>query len=145
MSTMTPATPGAPTDPQLNRLRAVYRRRGWAIWHGNATGQYWAAHTKQMVLLSGDSAQELQARIERLEQSSRPAKTTFSHLVRARRTGAVRLSPRPKPRGYRHRPGLREGPARHPVTRSSTIRSTAASAVWPAPSSVSEAAPVQSP
>lgn len=90
---------GTSSALELNRLRAAYQRRGWTVWHGNATGQYWAAHTEQMVLLSGDSAQELEAKIERLEQSSRPTETTFAHLVRARRSGAVRLRPRPKPRG----------------------------------------------
>lgn len=79
------------------------------MWHGSATGQYWAAHTGQMVLLSGDDAQQLEARIERLEQSSKPVAKTFGHLVRARRSGAVRLRPRPEPRGSRQRLGARVG------------------------------------
>ncbi|GHD30856.1 hypothetical protein GCM10007147_32990 [Nocardiopsis kunsanensis] len=101
--------PGVTPARQLDRLRAVYRRRGWTVWHGSATGQYWAAHTKQMVMLSGDSAQELEAKIERLEHSSRPAGATFSHLVRARRTGALRLPPRPRPRGSWHQRGAMAG------------------------------------
>lgn len=100
---------GVLSAPELNRLRDGYRRRGWTVWHGSATGQYWAAHTKQMVLLSGESAQELEAQIERLEHSSRPTKITFSHLVQARRTGALRLPPRPRPRGSWHRRGAMAG------------------------------------
>ncbi|WP_040698429.1 hypothetical protein [Nocardiopsis kunsanensis] len=106
---MTLETPGTSTALELNRLRDVYRRRGWTVWHGGATGQYWAAHTGQMVLLSGDSARELEGKIERLEHSSRPAATTFSHLVQARRTGALRLPPRPKPRGSWPRRGALAG------------------------------------
>lgn len=97
--------PRVSITPQLNHLRAMYRRRGWTVWHGNATGQYWAAHTKQMVILSGNGAHELQAKMEQLEQSSRPVATTFSRLVQARRTGALRLSPRPRPRGSWNRNG----------------------------------------
>lgn len=109
MSATTMKAPGVAPARHLNRLRAVYRRRGWSVWHGSATGQYWAAHTEQMVLLSGDSAQELEAKIEQLEQSSRPVATTFSHLVRARRTGALRLPPRPRPRGSWPRRGAMAG------------------------------------
>ncbi|MBB6120684.1 hypothetical protein [Nocardiopsis algeriensis] len=100
-ATMTTRAPKTSVTHQLHRLRAAYRHRGWTLWHGNATGQYWAAHTGQMVILSGDSAQELEARIECLEQSSRPSETTLARLVQARRTGALRLSPRPLPRGSR--------------------------------------------
>ncbi|WP_033353640.1 hypothetical protein [Nocardiopsis xinjiangensis] len=109
MSATTRKDPGVIPDRPLDRLQAVYRRRGWTVWHGSATGQYWAAHTKQMVLLSGDSAQELEVKIERLEQSSRPTETTFAHLARARRSGAVRLRPRPKPQGSWHRRGAMAG------------------------------------
>lgn len=108
-ATMTMEPPRDSSIYQLNRLRAVYRQRGWTVWHGSATDQYWAAHTKQMVLLSGDSARDLEAKIERLEENSRPAATAFSHMVQARRTGAVRLPPRPRPRGSWHRRGATAG------------------------------------
>jgi len=102
MSTAENPTTSDPSGAhQLNRLRAVYRRRGWTVWHGNATGQYWAAHTGQMVLLSGDSAREVAAKIERLEQSSGPRALAPSRPAQARRTGGRLLPPRPRPRGAR--------------------------------------------
>ncbi|WP_231493841.1 hypothetical protein [Nocardiopsis sp. CNT312] len=85
----------------MNRLRAAYRHRGWTVWHGDSTGQYWAAHTGRMVLLSGGSVWELAAEIEKVQPSrSAPA---VPAQARRRRAG-LRLPPRPKPRGYWGRP-----------------------------------------
>src|SRR5690625_1773645 len=110
MSTAENLTASDPSGAhQLNRLQAVYRRRGWTVWHGNATGQYWAAHTGQMVLLSGDSAREVAAKIERLEQSSRPRAVAPSRPAQARQTGGRRLPLRPRPRGIRNQRGTMAG------------------------------------
>ncbi len=68
---MTLETVEASVPQEVGRLRATYRKRGWTVWHGNATGQYWAAHTGRMVMLSGDTARELAAEIEKT-QPSRP-------------------------------------------------------------------------
>ncbi len=78
---MTLDTLAGPPALQLRRLRATYRRRGWTIWHGNSTNQYWAAHTGRMVLLSGESPQALTAEIERIQPSNHPTKapTRRSH------------------------------------------------------------------
>lgn len=110
MSTAENLTASDPSEVhRLNRLRAVYRRRGWTVWRGNATGQYWAAHTGQMVLLSGDSAREVVVKIERLEQSSRPRAVAPSRTAQARRTGGRRLLGRPRPRGPRNQSGAMAG------------------------------------
>lgn len=86
----------APVEQEVNRLRATYRWRGWTIWHGQATSQYWAAHTGRMVMLSGDSAQQLAAEIEKIQPSRPPA------MVPSRRhRSSWRLPPRPRPRGSR--------------------------------------------
>lgn len=84
---MTLERPTASVPEEVNRLRAIYRRRGWTVWHGNSTGQYWAAHTGRMVMLSGDRSQELAAEIERVQPSSRPPVKVSS--------------PRRRPRGAR--------------------------------------------
>ncbi|WP_067597197.1 hypothetical protein [Nocardiopsis listeri] len=71
---MTLDTLDVPVANHLCRLRATFRKRGWTIWHGDSTGQYWAAHTGLMVLVSGDSAQTLTKEIERIQPSRYPAK-----------------------------------------------------------------------
>lgn len=38
---------------------ATLRERGWTIWFGRHTRQYWAAHTGHMRLVYADSAEEL--------------------------------------------------------------------------------------
>ncbi|WP_231972513.1 hypothetical protein [Nocardiopsis alborubida] len=68
---MTLETVEASVPQEVGRLRATYRKRGWTVWHGSATGQYWAAHTGRMVMLSGDTARDLAAEIEKT-QPSRP-------------------------------------------------------------------------
>lgn len=78
----------------VNHLHAAYRQRGWTIWHGNATGQYWAAHTGSMMLLSGNSAQQLAVEIEKV-QPSKPV----TQAPPPRRYSPWRLPPRPRPRG----------------------------------------------
>ncbi|MFV2197385.1 hypothetical protein [Nocardiopsis sp. LOL_012] len=104
---------GTSTIQGLHRLRAAYRRRGWTVWHGNATGQYWAAHTGLMVLLSGDSAPKLAAQIERVQPGGSmptdPASPPTPAQARRRRAG-LRLPPRPRPRGHWSRPGTVAGP-----------------------------------
>ncbi|WP_444962767.1 hypothetical protein [Nocardiopsis sp. M1B1] len=85
--------PGSLIPQELNRLRATYRKRGWTVWHGNSTGQYWAAHTGRMVMLSGDSARELAAEIEKV-QPSRPV----AKVPPPRRHSLWLLPPRPRPR-----------------------------------------------
>lgn len=61
-----------PVTHHLRRLRATFQKRGWTIWHGDSTGQYWAAHTGLMVLVSGHSAQALINQIERIQPSRQP-------------------------------------------------------------------------
>nr|WP_236700665.1 hypothetical protein [Allosalinactinospora lopnorensis] len=73
-------------------MRRSYRRYGWTIWHGDTTGQYWAAHTGRMVLLSGDSDTELAEAINRFHPAL-PRETGT-----ARHWPARRLPPRPRPR-----------------------------------------------
>lgn len=63
--TRTSADAEAVTRWELARLRRAYRPLGWTLWYGKATGQYWAAHTRGMVLLCGDDAERLAAAIER--------------------------------------------------------------------------------
>lgn len=93
---LTLESPGASVAEELERLRATYRRRGWTVWHGNSTGQYWAAHTGRMVMLSGDSADALAVEIEKL-QPSRP----LAVVPMQRRSSPWRLPSRPRPRGTR--------------------------------------------
>lgn len=83
-----------PVSQGIHRLRTTYRKHGWTVWHGKATGQYWAAHTGRMVMLSGDSAQQLAAEIEKI-QPSKPS----SKVPAARHHSLWRLPPRPRPRG----------------------------------------------
>ena len=79
---------------EIHRLRTTYRKRGWTVWHGKSTGQYWAAHTGRMVMLSGDSARQLAAEIEKIQPSRPPAKAPTP-----RHHSLWRLPPRPRPRG----------------------------------------------
>ena len=81
---------------ETRRLQAAYRKRGWTIWHGDATGQFWAAHTGRMVLLSGDCTRQLADEIEKI-QSGRPP----TGIPRPRQASSWRLPPRPRPRGSR--------------------------------------------
>ncbi|MFC9085676.1 hypothetical protein [Nocardiopsis dassonvillei] len=87
---MTLETVEASVPQEVGRLRATYHKRGWTVWHGNATGQYWAAHTGRMVMLSGDTAQELAAEIERI-QPGRPV-AALPAQARRRHTELVLLS-----------------------------------------------------
>lgn len=99
---MTLETVEASVPQEVGRLRATYRKRGWTVWHGNATGQYWAAHTGRMVMLSGDSARELAAEIEKVQ----PSRPVAAVPAQARRWHTeLGLPPRPRPRGFwdRHR------------------------------------------
>jgi hypothetical protein len=99
---MTLETVEASVTQEVNRLRATYRRRGWTVWHGSSTGQYWAAHTGRMVMLSGDSARELAAEIEKV----RPSRPVVAVPAQARRWRTeLKPSPRPGPRGSRGWPG----------------------------------------
>ena len=75
---MTLDTLDAPVTHHLRRLQATYRKRGWSIWHGDSTGQYWAAHTGLMVLVSGDSAQALTNEIERIQPSRYPSRASVA-------------------------------------------------------------------
>lgn len=59
-------------DQELSLLRLRFRGRGWTFWHGGSTGQYWAAHTGRMVLLSGDNAAELAGEIRRVTGEVEP-------------------------------------------------------------------------
>ncbi|GAA3725913.1 hypothetical protein HDA32_003442 [Spinactinospora alkalitolerans] len=94
MTTTMAAEPEQPTIPRvLHRLRRTYRQHGWTIWHGEATGQYWAAHTGSMVLLCGDSETELAEAISRFRPLPRP------NTVPAPRRPPLHLPPRPRPRG----------------------------------------------
>jgi hypothetical protein len=76
---MTLETVEGPPAFHLRRLQATYRKRGWTIWHGNSTSQYWAAHTGRMVLLSGESPQALTAEIERIQPSNYPTQAPTPH------------------------------------------------------------------
>lgn len=38
---------------------AALRGRGWTVWFGRHTGQYWAAHTRSMRLICADTPEEL--------------------------------------------------------------------------------------
>ncbi|MCY9782455.1 hypothetical protein KIK06_00950 [Nocardiopsis sp. EMB25] len=76
---------GLPVAWEVHRLQSAYRRRGWTIWHGESTGQYWAAHTGRTVLVSGDSAEELVAEIERIQPRPHPS---WRLVPRPRRRGA---------------------------------------------------------
>ena len=94
---MTSTTLDIPVRRHLHRLRATYRRRGWTIWHGNSTSQYWAAHTGRMVLLSGNSAKALATEIERVQPSGHPARvptprhsSPWRRLIRPRAALAFR-------------------------------------------------------
>ncbi|MGW5877740.1 hypothetical protein ACWFMI_14490 [Nocardiopsis terrae] len=100
---MTLETVETSVTQEVNRLRATYRGRGWTVWHGNSTGQYWAAHTGSMVMLSGDSARELAAEIEKV-QPSRPVPVVTVPAQRQRWCKELKLPPRPKPRGSWGRP-----------------------------------------
>ncbi len=86
-----PGNRGASVTQEVDRLRATYRKRGWTVWHGDSTGQYWAAHTGRMVLLSGDSAQELAAGIEGIQPRKPTAAVPRPH-------SPWRLPPRPRAR-----------------------------------------------
>ncbi|WP_017583209.1 hypothetical protein [Nocardiopsis valliformis] len=57
---------------ELDRARATFRGRGWTFWHGGATGQYWAAHTGRMVLLSGNNSAELIEGIRKVTGDTAP-------------------------------------------------------------------------
>lgn len=89
-ATLTATEPDAATRWELARLRRTYRPHGWTIWHGKSTGQYWAAHTRSMVLLSGDDEAGIAAAINRFARTVRPV------VPRQRRPN---LPPRPRPRG----------------------------------------------
>ncbi|ADH65949.1 hypothetical protein HGB46_14925 [Nocardiopsis dassonvillei] len=91
---MTLETVEASVPQEVGRLRATYRKRGWTVWHGNATGQYWAAHTGRMVMLSGDTAQELAAEIERT-QPGRPVEAVPTQARRRHTELVLLLKPRP--------------------------------------------------
>ena len=82
-----------PVTDHLRRLRATFQKRGWTIWHGDSTGQYWAAHTGRMVLVSGHSAQALTHQIERIQPSRQPSRVPaprrFSPWRRPERTHRV--------------------------------------------------------
>lgn len=93
-ATLTLESVRASVTQEVDRLRATYRRRGWTVWHGKTTGQYWAAHTGRMVMLNGDSAQQLATQIEKIQPSRPPAK-----VPPPRHHSAWRLPPRPRPRG----------------------------------------------
>ncbi|MEV2277991.1 hypothetical protein AB0I72_20630 [Nocardiopsis sp. NPDC049922] len=67
--TAPPENPGVSAAREVHRLQAAYRRRGWTVWHGRWTGQYWAAHTGRMILVCGDGVRDLVARIERVQPS----------------------------------------------------------------------------
>lgn len=69
---MTLDTAFGSTGQELSRLRATFRGRGWTFWHGGATGQYWAAHTGRMVLLSGDDSAELIGEIRKMAGKTAP-------------------------------------------------------------------------
>lgn len=85
---------GTSITQEVNRLRATYRCRGWTVWHGDSTGQYWAAHTGRMVMLSSDSAEGLAEEIEKV-QPSRPA----AKVPPPPWHSLWRLPSRPRPRG----------------------------------------------
>ena len=86
----------ASTIQETRQLQTVYRKRGWTIWHGDATGQFWAAHTGRMVLLSGDSIRQLADEIEKIQPGQPP-----TGIPRPRQASPWRLPPRPRPRGSR--------------------------------------------
>ncbi|CAM3900091.1 hypothetical protein [Nocardiopsis rhodophaea] len=46
-------------------LGSVHSRSGWIFWYGSATGQYWAAHANAMMLICGDTPDELDRSIHR--------------------------------------------------------------------------------
>lgn len=91
---MTLETAEASIPQHLDWLKATYRKRGWTIWHGSSTGQYWAAHTRLMVMLSGDRAHLLAPEIEKVQPGRYPARAPLP-----RRYSPWRLPPRPRPRG----------------------------------------------
>mgnify|MGYP001270251700 CR=1 FL=1 len=85
MTTLLTAEPAHPTVTRtLHRLRHTYRPHGWTIWHGQSTGQYWAAHTHTMVLLSSTNETDLAHAIHRFGPAPRPA-TTPDRLANPRR------------------------------------------------------------
>ncbi len=82
------STPAA-IGRDLERLRRTYMSYGWTIWHGESTGQYWAAHTRSMVLLYGDTTTDLATAINRFERAAqRP------HIPPQRRTSTYSVSGR---------------------------------------------------
>ncbi|GAA4920077.1 hypothetical protein [Streptomonospora salina] len=85
------ATEPAAIGWELARLRRTYRPHGWTVWHGKATGQYWAAHTRAMVLLCGESEADLAAAINRFVPIPHPP-------VPAPRRPSLNLPRRPRPR-----------------------------------------------
>ncbi|GAA1464504.1 hypothetical protein GCM10009603_41620 [Nocardiopsis exhalans] len=105
---MTLETAFSSTEQELNRLRATFRGRGWTFWHGGATGQYWAAHTGRMLLLSGDDSAELIGEMRKVTGETAP---------RLHRVPVVRV-PAPRKPSPRSAGGLGNGGrARHRAPR----------------------------
>jgi hypothetical protein len=54
-----PPAPVPDPGPAPENGFAALRRRGWTVWFGRHTRQYWAAHTGRMRLVCADTPEEL--------------------------------------------------------------------------------------
>ncbi|TQN31927.1 hypothetical protein FHX37_1851 [Haloactinospora alba] len=94
-----------PTEEQrssLVQLRNAHQDSGWVFWYGTTTRQYWAAHTRLMVLLYAEEPHEL-------DRAAHQVSRWWYSTARPPAPRLTRRVPRPRPR--EHRPAGQPQPA----------------------------------